>query len=345
MAHYNLVVCGGTFDHFHKGHRYFLTYIFSIAKEVLIGLTTDEYVRVKKDDKNTESFLKRKESLEDFLRRKKLFNRAKIAAIDSELYPNDWETLPIEAIVVTKESVRGAQAINQDRRKESLAPLEVVISDMVYAGDALPISSSRIRKGQINREGRSFVHKQWFGNTLLLPEHLREVFQKPFGMLFSQVSKESLASFDPSRIVTVGDVATKTFHTMGIAQKLAVVDFFVERKKTYKDFAELGFTGEEKIFESVNPASQITPSLFTCLKMMFHDLDKHQQLVCRVEGEEDLAVLPVLLLAPLGSHVFYGQPKGEGLVHIEVTEEKKEEAYRLAEQFILLKQPTRPREQ
>ena len=41
-----------------------------------------------------------------------------------------------------------------------------------------------------------------------------------------------------------------------------------------------------------------------------------------VDGEEDLATLPAILYAPLGSAVVYGQPN-EGSVLVDVTPEKK----------------------
>lgn len=45
--------------------------------------------------------------------------------------------------------------------------------------------------------------------------------------------------------------------------------------------------------------------------------------IIRVIGEEDLAGVPAILLAPLGTVVLYGQP-GEGMVAVDVTEEKKD---------------------
>ena len=51
-----------------------------------------------------------------------------------------------------------------------------------------------------------------------------------------------------------------------------------------------------------------------------------------VDGEEDLATLPALVLAPAGSSVIYGQP-GAGMVHVAVTDTQTEEARRLLEQF------------
>jgi len=62
--------------------------------------------------------------------------------------------------------------------------------------------------------------------------------------------------------------------------------------------------------------------------------DKKTKTVILVGGEDDLAVLPVLLIAPLGFSIYYGQP-GEGLVRVDVTEENKEKAYRLVEKFIV----------
>src|SRR5258706_7508860 len=40
---YNVIVIGGTFDHLHEGHKVFLRFAFQKSKEVLIGVTADEY--------------------------------------------------------------------------------------------------------------------------------------------------------------------------------------------------------------------------------------------------------------------------------------------------------------
>jgi hypothetical protein len=71
------------------------------------------------------------------------------------------------------------------------------------------------------------------------------------------------------------------------------------------------------------------PELFWAIEKAFKMAGKKTILV---EGEEDLAVLPVLLISPLGFSVFYGQPN-EGLVKIQVSEENKEKAYQLVENF------------
>ncbi len=53
-----------------------------------------------------------------------------------------------------------------------------------------------------------------------------------------------------------------------------------------------------------------------------------------VDGEEDLATLPAILYAPLGSAVVYGQPN-EGSVLVMVTPEKKKQIENLMKQMIM----------
>jgi uncharacterized protein (UPF0218 family) len=52
-----------------------------------------------------------------------------------------------------------------------------------------------------------------------------------------------------------------------------------------------------------------------------------------VHGEEDLAVIPAVVEAPLGAAVVYGQPN-EGMVIITITRERKEKAKRLMREIL-----------
>ena len=68
-----------------------------------------------------------------------------------------------------------------------------------------------------------------------------------------------------------------------------------------------------------NPAATITKDLIDLIRESLHGTT-HVKIV--VEGEEDLATLPAILYAPLGSVVVYGQPN-EGSVLVDVTPERK----------------------
>ena len=52
-------------------------------------------------------------------------------------------------------------------------------------------------------------------------------------------------------------------------------------------------------------------------------LDRPGSVLVRVDGEEDLAALPAVLVAPDGAAVVYGQP-GEGMVLVTVDEARRD---------------------
>ena len=59
----------------------------------------------------------------------------------------------LEALVVSKETAKTASTINDARQKSGLPPLEIVAVDMVPAENNAPISTTRIRSGEIDRNG------------------------------------------------------------------------------------------------------------------------------------------------------------------------------------------------
>jgi pantetheine-phosphate adenylyltransferase len=138
------VAVGGTFDGLHLGHKVLLNKAFELGDRVIIGLTGDAYAKGK-----SMSYEKRKRNLEMFLRGKnyeivELSDAYGPAIIDAEL----------DAIVVSEETKAKALEINDIRGKRGLKPLEIVVVPMVMAADGKPISSTRIRRGEINSEGR-----------------------------------------------------------------------------------------------------------------------------------------------------------------------------------------------
>ena len=149
---FRVVGVGGTFDELHKGHRVLLEKAFEVGDLVWIGLSTDEFARKLQKNHEISSYESRLNELKSFLVKKGLLSKAKITPLEDPYGPA-VTSREIEAIVVSSETEVGARKINLLRMKRGLPPLEVIVIDMVPAENHVPISTTRIRRGEIDREG------------------------------------------------------------------------------------------------------------------------------------------------------------------------------------------------
>ena len=113
-----------------------------------------------------------------------------------------------------------------------------------------------------------------------------------------------------TRYITVGDVVSLTFRRHGVRPLLSVYDGSTERREM-TDFAKL-VEGEMKEVVS-NPAGRITAEMADSIR---RGIEGEVDLI-RVEGEEDLALLPCLLYAEEGTVVVYGMP-GRCMMAVEI---------------------------
>ena len=146
------VAVGGTFDEFHKGHRALIRKAFEVGQQVLIGLCTDEFARKLWKDHDISAYGKRLEELRKFLGDQGVLNRAKITPL-ADPYGVTLSRGCVEAIVVSRETERVAREINILRERKGLLPLEVIVIDMVPAENHVPITTTRVLRGEIDREG------------------------------------------------------------------------------------------------------------------------------------------------------------------------------------------------
>jgi cytidyltransferase-like protein len=149
---FKTVAVGGTFDEFHKGHRALLMKAFDVGERVLIGLCSDKLVESLTKPHVTAPYKLRLKELTDFLRKKGLLNRAEIMPLNDPFGVTLSEGC-VEALVVSRETEHMAIKINEERSRRGLAPLQTVVIDMVPSEDCVSISTTRIRRGEIDREG------------------------------------------------------------------------------------------------------------------------------------------------------------------------------------------------
>ena len=119
----------------------------------MIGVTSDAFVRRLHKPHKVDSYAVRKRDLERLLSRWALISRAQIVPLDDRFGPTVANST-IQALIVSKRTIGAAYEINRIRRKKGLRPLDVIPIDLIMADDRRPISSTRIRRGRIDREGR-----------------------------------------------------------------------------------------------------------------------------------------------------------------------------------------------
>ena len=149
---YKTVATGGTFDHIHRGHVALLARSFEAGDTVVIGVTSDAFAR--KEGKNPDqSYEERLRALETLIHRKFPGRKYIIAKLDDYFGPG-IASPDVQAIVVTKETAPRVPIANALREAKGYPPLEVVVVEYELADDSMLISSTRIRQGEIDTEGR-----------------------------------------------------------------------------------------------------------------------------------------------------------------------------------------------
>ena len=147
--------------------------------------------------------------------------------------------------------------------------------------------------------------KRW-----ILPEEMRDELKEIMGDILRQEElAERLGPDD--QIITVGDVVTLTLLEMGIIPGLSIVDHHTQRGSIQygsddeDDLRERLSKFQQPVVNVKNPPGGITGQLFDAIQ---DGIDNMRQLRIVVEGEEDLASLVCISLAPDGTNVIYGIP-------------------------------------
>lgn len=143
-----------------------------------------------------------------------------------------------------------------------------------------------------------------------LQQSLRSELKDPLGPIYTDAS--ALLAEADRPLVTVGDVVTYHVLEAGETPAVALVDEQTERSAVSPEIAETidSFEGFEDGRVVSNPAATLTAELLTELRGA---IESERSTLIEVDGEEDLAALPAVVLVPAGASVVYGQP-GEGMV-------------------------------
>jgi pantetheine-phosphate adenylyltransferase len=149
---YKAIAVGGTFDHIHKGHRALINRAFEKGEKVFIGITADDFVTAT-GKTILHNFEFRRKQLEAYLNETFPNRNYEVTKLERSFGPAMF-TSQIEAIVVSAETAPSVPAANKKRRALGLPDLNVEVVPMILADDDNRISSTRIRAGIIDTEGK-----------------------------------------------------------------------------------------------------------------------------------------------------------------------------------------------
>ena len=151
---FDLVATGGTFDEIHAGHLTLLSKAFELAKSVIIGVASDEFA-IKRKGKNNinHRYEERVTNLRNAIRENFGEVTYQISKLDNDYGPVILSE-DVDALVASTETAKKGDEINRIRRTKGLAPIAVITVDLVRAYDGKPISSSRMRTGEIDASGK-----------------------------------------------------------------------------------------------------------------------------------------------------------------------------------------------
>ena len=153
---YKYGVLGGTFDRFHPGHQKLIDLAFLESEKVTIGIATKELYKNKYLANLIESYKTRLMSVKSYVESKYDPTRVEFIEI-SDIYGNTMDKNSVDAIFVTEDTYANAELINSKRLELGLKTLEIVKVDFALSYSLVPITSERIRKGEIDKSGNSYL--------------------------------------------------------------------------------------------------------------------------------------------------------------------------------------------
>jgi len=301
---YHKAAVGGTFDHFHAGHKQLLDTALGVADQIVVGITNPKLIQTKQFPFSIESYSNRLRSVTDYCRQKnsnsqfvELFDSAGPTLTDSS----------IDVLVVSQQTQDGATWVNQQRSSLGMSPLPVVVASMVPDEIGEYISSTSIRSGKITRSGKVF--KKLFDQNIVFSSFQLEQLKTSQGIQFDQA--RIIGSIP---VVLVGDMVTQHFLGHQLPFNYALIDGQTRRQPTPFSYPNL------KPLTGHNPSGEINPNI--AHQILAIDYLNSANKIYQVDGEEDLLAFVPCLSLPLGSLVLYGQPQ-IGIVMIELTEKNK----------------------
>ena len=164
----------------------------------------------------------------------------------------------------------------------------------------------------------------------ILPDNLRDKLKEPLGILVDE--KEFIRLLKKENyIVSVGDQVTYTLLKNNIEPVFCIVDYRIKRSQYSDEIKNTIQSFGIKKVKIENPPKCISKDLWDSIESAYKNIGKYT-LRIEIEGEEDLAALPAILLAPVDVTIIYGLPD-KGVVIVKAVERNKRKVKEILEKM------------
>jgi len=154
-----------------------------------------------------------------------------------------------------------------------------------------------------------------------LPDNLRDFLKEPIGQLVNEKDLINLLKKE-KYVVSVGDMVTYTILKYEIEPLFCIVDYKTRRGECSSEIIDVIKSFGKKSIIIDNPPATITDDLWNVIKIAYENLEIGS-LRIEINGEEDLASLATIYLAPSNVTIIYGLPD-KGVLVVKPTPENKQ---------------------
>ncbi|KAJ2851148.1 hypothetical protein J3B02_003594 [Coemansia erecta] len=143
---YPHVAVGGTFDHLHVGHKILLTATaLAATNRVVCGISSDALLEKKRFKEFLEPYRKRELNVLLFLRKIRKDIIVELAPISDPYGPTATDST-IEALVVSRETLPGSDALNVRRAENGICPMQLLSVDLITLSESADLADSTLSK-------------------------------------------------------------------------------------------------------------------------------------------------------------------------------------------------------
>ncbi|THU81257.1 Nucleotidylyl transferase [Dendrothele bispora CBS 962.96] len=156
---YPVVALGGTFDHLHAGHKILLSMAAWIANtKIIVGVTDTSLLTSKAYHAYLEPLSTRITNVRHFLSLFRPGLEYDIVPINDVYGPTGWDP-NVQALVVSQETLKGADAIATHRASKSLPPLRTFVIDVI-SHDSEKLDHQDVEMLKQTKMGSTFI-REW----------------------------------------------------------------------------------------------------------------------------------------------------------------------------------------